>query len=187
MPKRAVRKKLRVPEWYVSSYMMDHALDAVVRQVKKLDRRHDIPYLAGYSKNAKTIYIDRHLPKSFMFRGRRIKTDRFLILHESVEKTLMDHLGLHYLDAHQIATRAEQAAVRALGVSWHAYDKFMQKYVKRSDESLSKVPRDLDLKPYREERDDALLVRMAAAVDKTPASKARASMGFRAVRLNKLS
>jgi len=64
--------------------------------------------------------------------------------------------------------------VRALGVSWHAYDKFMQKYVKKSgDENLSKVPRDLDLKPYREERDDTLLVRMAAAVDKTPASKAR--------------
>lgn len=182
--KRAIRKKQRTPEWYVSSSMMERALDAVVRQVKKLDRRHDIPYLAGYSKNARTIYIDRDLPKSFMFRGRRIKTDRFLILHEAVEKTLMDHLGLGYLDAHQIATRAEQAAVRASGVSWHAYDKFMQKYVASSgDENLSKVPLDLDLKPYREERDDALLVRMAAAVDKAPARMSRASMGFRAVGL----
>jgi len=177
--KRTVRKKLRVPEWYVSSFMMDRALNAVVRQVKKLDRRHDIPYLAGYSRNGKTIYIDRELPKSFLFRGRRIKVDRFLILHEAVEKALMDRLGLRYLDAHQIATRAEQAAVRASGVSWHAYDKFMQKYVKSSgDETLSSVPRDLDLKPYREERDDALLVRMAAAFD-----KGRMGMGFRATRV----
>jgi hypothetical protein len=30
---------------------------------------------------------------------------------KEVEKTLLDQLGLHYLHAHQIATRAEQAAV----------------------------------------------------------------------------
>ena len=106
-------KKLRVPEWYVSGLMMERALDAVVRRVKKLDRAHDIPYLAGYSRDGKTIYIDRHMPKSFRFRGRVIETDRFLILHEEVEKTLIDQLHLHYLHAHQIASRAEQAAVRA--------------------------------------------------------------------------
>src|ERR1700738_690160 len=98
--KRAAVKKLRVPEWYVSSFMMDSALAAVVRNVGKLDRQHDVPYLAGYSRNGKTIYIDRHMPKSFTFRGRRITTDRFLILHEAVEKALIDHLGLGYLHAH---------------------------------------------------------------------------------------
>jgi hypothetical protein len=186
MPSARAKQKHRVPEWYVSEYMMDRALAAVVRKTRKLDRRHDIPYLAGYSKNAKTIYIDRSLPKSFRFRRRRINTDRFLILHEAVEKALMDQLGLDYLDAHQIATRAEQAAVRASGMTWHAYDAFMKKYVKKSgDKKLSKVPRDLDLKPYREERDSALLRRMGAAVEKTPKQKARASMGFRAVGLRK--
>ena len=124
--KHASLKKLRVPEWYVSSFMMDRALDAVVRQIVKLDRRHDIPYLAGYSRDGKTIYIDRHMPKWFTFQARRINTDRFLILHEAVEKALIDHLGLRYLHAHQIATRAEQAAVRASGLplwlhryNWH--------------------------------------------------------------------
>ncbi len=109
----APHKKLRLPEWYVSSLMMDRALDAVVRRVKKLDRNHDIPYLAGYSRDGKTIYIDRHMPPSFRYRGRDIDTDRFLILHEEIEKTLIDQLGLHYLHAHQIAARAEQAAIRA--------------------------------------------------------------------------
>ena len=109
----APHKKLRLPEWYVSSLMMDRALDAICRRVKKFDRKHDIPYLAGYSQDGKTIYIDRHMPASFKYRGRTIDTDRFLILHEEVEKTLIDQLGLHYLHAHQIATRAEQAAVRA--------------------------------------------------------------------------
>src|SRR6476620_5830014 len=127
----AGQKKLRVPEWYVSSFMMDRALDAVARQIVKLDRRHDIPYLAGYSRDGKTIYIDRHMPKWFTFQSRRINTDRFLILHEAVEKALIDHLGLRYLHAHQIATRAEQAAVRASGLTWQAYDRFMRKFVTR--------------------------------------------------------
>ena len=126
----APHKKLKLPEWYVSNLMLDRALDAVVRRVKKFDRKHDIPYLAGYSEDGKTIYIDRHMPRSFKFRGREIETDRFLILHEEVEKTLIDQLGLHYLHAHQIATRAEQAAVRAAGITWRDYDRFMQKYVK---------------------------------------------------------
>jgi hypothetical protein len=164
--------RLRLPEWYVSSLMMDRALDAVLRRVKKLDRAHDVPYLAGYSLDGTTIYIDRHMPRAFKFRGRNIETDRFLILHEEVEKTLIDQLGLHYLHAHQIATRAEQAAVRAAGITWRDYDRFMQKYVKTiGDERLTKVPEDLDLKPYRDEHDDDLLRRMLASVKAGKAPK----------------
>jgi hypothetical protein len=175
----APHKKLKLPEWYVSSLMMDRALDAICRRVKKFDRKHDIPYLAGYSQDGKTIYIDRHMPHFFKFRGRSIDTDRFLILHEEVEKTLIDQLGLHYLHAHQIATRAEQAAVRAAGVTWRDYDRFMQKYVKRiGDERLTKIPRDLDTKPYRDEHDDDLLRRMLASIDKGDAPK-----GFRGAQL----
>ena len=171
----APHQKLKLPEWYVSSLMMDRALDAICRRVKKFDRKHDIPYLAGYSLDGKTIYIDRHMPASFKFKGRTINTDRFLVLHEEVEKTLIDQLGLHYLHAHQIATRAEEAAVRAAGLAWRDYDRFMQKFVKRiGDERLSKVPRDLDTKPYRDEHDDDLLRRMLACVDKGEVPK-----GFR--------
>jgi len=43
----------------------------------------------------------------------------------------------------------------------------MQKYVKRiDDERLTKVPPDLDLKPYRDEHDFELLQRMADCVAK---------------------
>ena len=84
----APHEKLKLPEWYVSGLMMDRALDAICRRVKKFDRKHDIPYLAGYSLDGKTIYIDRHMPASFKFKGRTINTDRFLVLHEEVEKTL---------------------------------------------------------------------------------------------------
>jgi len=175
----APHQRLKLPEWYVSNLMLDRALDAILRRVKKFDRKHDIPYLAGYSEDGKTIYIDRHMPRFFRFRGRKIDTDRFLILHEEVEKTLIDQLGLHYLHAHQIATRSEQAAVRAAGVTWRDYDRFMQKYVKRiGDERLTKVPDDLDTKPYRDEHDDDLLRRMLAAIDKGDIPK-----GFRGAQL----
>jgi hypothetical protein len=180
----APHKKLRLPEWYVSSLMLDRALDAIVRRVKKFDRNHDIPYLAGYSRDGKTIYIDRHMPKSFKANGREVGCDRYLILHEEVEKTLIDQLGLHYLHAHQIATRAEQAAVRAAGIKWRDYDAFMQKYVKKiGDERLTKIPADLDTKPYRDEHDMELLRRMSAAVEKGKApeellsARARRSLG----------
>jgi hypothetical protein len=159
--------KLKAPDWYISSLMLDRALDAILRRVKKFDREHDIPYLAGYSQDGQTIYIDRHLPKSFTFRGRTVEVDRFLILHEEVEKTLIDQLDLHYLHAHQIATRAEEAAVHAHGVTWKAYDRFMQKYVKSiGDERLSKVPVDLDLKPYRDYHDYDLLRQMEAHMER---------------------
>jgi hypothetical protein len=144
---------------------MDRALDAVVRRAKKLDRKHDIPYLAGYSKDGKTIYIDRHMPKTMKYAGREIDTDRYLILHEEVEKTLIDQLNLHYLHAHQIASRAEQAAVRAAGIRWRDYDTFMQANVKHiGDERLEKVPADLDLKPYRDEHDYELVQRMLDSI-----------------------
>jgi hypothetical protein len=160
-------KKLKMPEWFVSTLMMDRALDAVVRRVRNLDRKHDIPYLAGYSKDGKIIYIDRHMPQTFRYQGRDINTDRYLILHEEVEKTLIDQLNLHYLHAHQIASRAEQAAVRAAGIRWQDYDAFMQENVKHiGDERLTKVPADLDLKPYRDEHDYELVQRMLDSIAK---------------------
>ncbi|HLW93321.1 MAG TPA: hypothetical protein VKS78_18720 [Roseiarcus sp.] len=167
-------ERLRAPDTYVSRLMLDRALDAIVRRVGAYDREHDIPYLAGYSLDGKKIYIDRHLPRTFVYKGRTVDVARYLILHEEVEKTLIDQLHLHYQHAHQIATRAEEAAVRADGVSWCAYDRFMQKFVKEmGDERLSKLPADLDLKPYRDEHDYDLMRRMKSACEDTshPLSK----------------
>lgn len=161
----APHRKLKLPEWYVSDLMLERALDAIIRRLKRLDRDHDIPYLAGYSVDGTIIYIDRHMPPNFVHKGRVVETDRFLVLHEEVEKTMIDQLNLHYLHAHQIATRVERDAVVACGINWSEYDEFMQENVKYvGDKRLSRVPADLDLKPYRDEHDTELLERMARAV-----------------------
>lgn len=150
------------PEWLIGQKMMDHAMKAIRARVH-LERSYDIPYLAGYSLDGHTIFIDRHMPKGFVYRGRKILTDRFLIVHEAVEKSLIQLLGMHYLTSHQIALHAEQAAVRAEGITWEAYDEFMQQYIKTiEDERLSKVPDTLDITPYRDFHDSAELKQMRA-------------------------
>ena len=143
----------------MSGAMLRRAVAQILKGTR-LDRRHDVPYLAGYSRDAGTIYIDKDLPRSFLTRGRRVGVDRYLILHEAVEKALLDRLRLSYQHAHQIALRAEQAAVRADGVSWRDYDAFMRRYIKEADDVLEKLPKDLDVKPYRDEKDVELLRRI---------------------------
>ena len=148
----------------VSEECLLDVVAALMQRVPNIDRNYDIPYIAGYSTDGRTIFIDRHMPKSFLKNGRRVATDRFLATHEIVEKALLDQLELHYLHAHQIALRIEQAAVRAAGISWHAYNAFTKRYEKSiGSERLTRVPRRLDLTPYRDEDDFALLKRMAVA------------------------
>jgi len=166
--KSAKRKnywKSQADDTLVSSAILDQAVESILSRVK-LDRSYDIPYLAGYSRNGKTIYIDRHLPKSFITSaGRKVWVDQYLILHESVEKALIDELGLIYQYAHQIALRAEEAVVDAAKVHWREYDRFMQKYIKiADDESLHRVPKKLDIKPYLDEHNRVLIKSMQKAM-----------------------
>jgi len=156
------------PEWLIGQRMMDHAVKSI-RARAHLVREYDIPYLAGYSLDGHIIFIDRHMPKSFVYRSRKVLTDRFLIVHEAVEKSLIQLLGMHYLHAHQIALHAEQAAVRAEGITWEAYDEFMQDYIKViGDEQLSRVPDNLDLTPYVDFHDTDELKKMRANMAQCP-------------------
>ena len=76
-----------------------------------VNRDYDIPYIAGYSVDGHTVFIDRHLPRTFRWLMRTVRVEPFLLTHEIVEKALLDELRLHYLHAHQIAVRAERDAV----------------------------------------------------------------------------
>jgi len=149
----------------VSNEMLSKSVAEILKRIH-LDRDHDIPYLAGYSVDRKKIYIDRHLEKHFKDHlGRMHDVDCFLILHESTEKAMIDCWGLHYQHAHQIALRAEEAAVRAAGIQWHDYDCFMQQWIKRADsDKVTKVPANLDLTPYLDENDVDLIKAMQRAM-----------------------
>ena len=149
----------------VSGSMLKEAVRDILSRIH-LDCEHDIPYLAGYSVDRKSIYIDQHLGKSFTdHQGRVHEVDKFLILHETTEKARIDCWGLKYQHAHQIALRAEEAAVRAAGIEWRDYDRFMQQWIKRADSGkVTRVPRDLDLTPYLDENDGELIKVMERAM-----------------------
>lgn len=161
--KRELEAEVRSWSDVISDRVLEDALRAVVNR-PLIDRSHDIPYVAGYSRDGRTVFIDRHMPRSFLYRGKRVLTDRFLVLHELVEKSLLDEMRLHYLHAHQIALRTEKAAVRAAGVGWREYNRFTESNEKKiGDERLTKVPATLDLTPYRDENDFEVLAKAIAA------------------------
>ena len=157
--------QLTTNDGLVSSKMLIKSVEEILKRVH-LDREHDIPYLAGYSTDRSKIYIDRHLQKVYQDKaGHRHEVDRFLILHEATEKAMIDTWNLHYQHAHQIALRAEEAAVRAAGLEWREYDHFMQQWIKLADsEKITKVPAHLDLTPYLDENDTELIKVMQRAM-----------------------
>ena len=62
--------------------------------MSKLDTSHECPYLAGYSKDGSTTYIDKRLPKTMKLKdGREVPVDKYLKVHEEFEKGLEDRQG----------------------------------------------------------------------------------------------
>lgn len=148
----------------INAMILDQTIECIKDQVD-VNNDFDLPYVAGYSLDGKKIYLDRHLPETMSTKGKTVELWKYVILHEAVEKSLLMHLSLHYQMAHQIALRAEQNAVENDGIDWESYNKGMQKFIKAdSKEKLTRVPKDLDLQPYRDEHDTILLKYMIKAM-----------------------
>jgi len=123
---------------------------ARLKQSPTIVRSYDIPYVAGYSKDGKTVYVDRHYKKMMG----NVNTEPFVVLHEMTEKALLDLYGLNYQQAHHIATHVERNKVRQAGISWDKYETFVENQYKHiGHEKLVSVPKDLDLEPYQDEHD----------------------------------
>jgi hypothetical protein len=50
-------------------------LKAIRRRVRVINRSYDIPYTAGYSEDGHTVFIDRHLPRSFRWLMKTVRVD----------------------------------------------------------------------------------------------------------------
>lgn len=171
----------------INSQVLDRYLKAegVQRELysfRNTDKEHDIPYTGGYSKDGSTIYFDRHLPATIKLERdgvvKEIDPFPYLSMHESLEKTLIDQLGFSYEHAHQLATAYERRGVlQGVGPGWwDPYQKALEKYI-RSDqhEKLKKVPKDLDLTPYKDEHDTGLLEHLEKLVGRSKKSKIKKS------------
>ena len=160
----------------------------MMRRNPKIDSRNwDIPYLAGYSVDGDKIYIDRDLGL-WMYQGRQVSTNRFLILHERIESACIDAIDYSrgndlaqiltmlkmtapddelYFHCHGVATALEEHAVKLAykeaGLS--SYNAFMKTQVKRAeDERIRRVPANLDMTPY--EGKDAQDVRLRYVMER---------------------
>lgn len=115
----------------------------------EVNKAFDLPYLAGYSKDGKTRYIDRHLPELLECEGRKFDPTPHLCDHEGFEKAVMEVLGWAYKHAHEAANGYERRGVMKAGLLWGPYNAALAPYVKSDEhERLERVPPDLDMAPY---------------------------------------
>lgn len=145
-----------IPDKAISRTDIDEAIKALASKID-INHQYWVPYLGGYSKdwNHPRVYINSTFPDRLSLDGKVMQPWRYLLIHETVEKCLMDELGLPYTVAHTFATGAEKAAVEADGFSWDAYTKALRTPIKqaRYDKGGKSIPPDLDKRPYQEEHD----------------------------------
>lgn len=149
-----------------------------------LNQECDLPYLAGYSEDGKTIYIDRHLPDTLTCEidGHKHVFDPrpHLVDHEKFEKSVMDGLGWHYKHAHEAANGYERRGVLKAGLFWGPYNKVYTPYIKADEhEKLKKLPKDLDMRPYTQPPvDKKLVARMYQAMGVSEGKKSKSEVDY---------
>ena len=119
----------------------------------KVDTTHEVPYLGGVSKDGHTIYIDYRFPESYKQKdGKIVKPHKYLVFHESAEFLLMS-LGKSYNDAHRRAAQLEKEFLAEDGINAEEYYQHIYKYVQDAMHNIdkSRVPTDLDMRPYLED------------------------------------
>ena len=158
-----VRKITGTDTYLMSDDMLNDAMGVLLKSVK-VNTKYSIPYVAGYSIDGKTIYIDSGIPKEYKDGKKIYDIHRYLKIHEIIEKTLLDKFkknGMTYFYAHQVALRAEKAAVEADGWNWESYNKFCEFYIKSDEhEDIKSIPKHLDLEPYIDSGDKELVKHM---------------------------
>jgi hypothetical protein len=121
-------------------------------------REYEVPYGAGYSKDGTHLYIDKRLPRVMTLKdGRTVSIDKYLKVHEQVEKQLIDSGKYGYKYSHEYATSAERRAVKEDKIDWNEYQNFVLGHIKKLSDIDAQVPKDIDLKPERDYNDKATI------------------------------
>ena len=84
-----LERELRHKSEDISDDVLSDTVKALGRRVR-VSHDYDIPYIAGYSADGRTVFIDRHLPRTFRSWTQTIRVAQFLLVHEIIEKALLD-------------------------------------------------------------------------------------------------
>ena len=73
-----LQKELRHKSEDIDNSVLLDVVKALRRRVRAVSHDYDIPYIAGYSVDGKTIFIDRHLPRTTQRRAevRHLRAER---------------------------------------------------------------------------------------------------------------
>ena len=119
-------------------------IKAEVERPRNINRDHDVPYLAGSSKDGGTTFIDKRIPQTINLDGKVVDPSKYLNVHEQTEHALMEYGKMPYKQAHSIATDKEKAAVQGDGLDWKKYEETLNGYAKGTeDEDPENPPKDL--------------------------------------------
>lgn len=150
-------------DWYLTKHNTQVAVEALEDSVK-IVRTYDVPDLAGYSEDGSEFYIDKDCPETFLYNGKQIEVECYLVVHEAVELGLIKLFPKQsYQDCHQIACCAEKEAVEmAEGMgAWEPYSQFMRVQINKAwNKKNPKSPPKLYKKPYVDEREYGKLKQM---------------------------
>jgi hypothetical protein len=120
-----------------------------VERPRQIDRTHDVPYLAGSSKDGGTTFVDKRIPPTIKVNDKVVDPAKYLNVHEQTEHALMTIGKMPYHKAHAVATEKEKEAVEKDGVDWKEYEKVMDGYIDETEhENAKNPPKQLYLKPY---------------------------------------
>jgi hypothetical protein len=144
---------------------------------RTINTDYEICYLAGYSEDGKTIYIDKRLPRYLELKdGRKLDIYAPLVTHEVWEyaleyglreaapeqekhfnnwvkqKNLKKNSGYEYPFAHEKATGKEREWVESNGIDWNEYQNYILKEVEKLKD-FKEAPSDLDTKPEKDIHD----------------------------------
>lgn len=123
-----------------------------------IDASHSIPYAGGVARDGSRVYIDKRIPAVVHVEGKPIDVHSAVALHERTEFPLMHAMGMHYADAHQIATAVENHFIRShYGVDPKKYQDSLRSSIGSARQSGEVEPEDLDPKPYADSGETHLL------------------------------
>jgi hypothetical protein len=156
------------------------AMDRLYRG-SRIDRGFETPYVAGYDIDAGDyVFVDCAVPFAIKRAGATIPVGPLLVLHERVEKAILQDYATIYPSAHQIALRLEKAAAAAIGAPWKPYDDFITEISdKIGARKQARVSDRLDLQPYYsfDDADNLALVRRIEAGRLAHEGRARPKAG----------
>ena len=151
------------------------AMDRLYRG-SRIDRGFETPYVAGYDIDAGDyVFVDCAVPFAIKRGDATIPVGPLLVLHERVEKAILQDYATIYPSAHQIALRLEKAAAGAIGAPWKPYDDFITEISdKIGARKQARVSDRLDLQPYYsfDDADNLALVRRIEAGRPAPGERA---------------